>query len=433
MEKSRLTLSGEPLNLRPTPAQNEIFWEQEDVRYTVVPKGRRLGATHGAFNFVLETMLSGKPVKILWIDTVYSNIDKYLQRYALPSLKKIKSEYWSWKLQAKELRVCNGICDFRSADRPENIEGFAYDIIILNEAGIILQNRYLWQTTVRPMCLDYQARVWFIGTPKGKTCKRDGKEHEFYTLYKRGQDEDYPNWRALHYSTYDNPLLNEDDIREAEEEVPGPIQQQEIHGEFIDIGSEEVFHRDWFKILNHEPPRKGVLQVMQSWDTAFKKGQENDYSVCTTWYITSTEYICVDLYHERVEFPELLENCKKLYEKWDPDLVLIEDKASGQSLIQTIRNETRMPLKAVRPDKDKYSRACAVSNTVAAGNVHLVDSLWTKTMLDEMSTFPSGHDDIVDTVVQLLENVKHTARSKEPIVQRKIVRSSKVLQGYSIF
>ena len=63
--------------------------------------------------------------------------------------------------------------DFRSADKPENIEGFGYALIILNEAGIILKNRRLWEETIRPMAMDYKAKVIIGGTPKGKRVKKD--------------------------------------------------------------------------------------------------------------------------------------------------------------------------------------------------------------------------------------------------------------------
>ena len=57
------------------------------------------------------------------------------------------------------LKIGNSSLDFRSADKPENIEGFGYALIILNEAGIILKNRRLWEETIRPMAMDYKAKL----------------------------------------------------------------------------------------------------------------------------------------------------------------------------------------------------------------------------------------------------------------------------------
>ena len=79
-------------------------------------------------------------------------------------------------------------CDFRSADRPENIEGFGYRHIIINEAGIILKNRNLWLESILPMTIDYDANVIIGGTPKGKKVKNN-EPHLFYELYQFKEKE----------------------------------------------------------------------------------------------------------------------------------------------------------------------------------------------------------------------------------------------------
>ncbi len=84
------------------------------------------------------------------------------------------------------MKIINSVCDFRSADKPENIEGFGYELIILNEAGIILKNRRLWEESIRPMILDYKAKVIIGGTPKGKRVKKTNETHLFYELFQRG-------------------------------------------------------------------------------------------------------------------------------------------------------------------------------------------------------------------------------------------------------
>lgn len=423
-----ITKNGLPLELTYTPVQNEIFFENQ-AQYTTVAKGRRLGATHGAFNFVIESLISGTK-RILWVDTIYGNIDKYIERYAFPTMRQLKGDYWSWRAQKKELSILGNTCDFRSADRPQNIEGFAYDIIILNEAGIILQDRYLWQNAIRPMCLDYQARVWFLGTPKGKRSKRDGEEHEYYKLYKRGLDDGH-RWRSFKFSTYDNPLLNPVDIKEVEEEVPVNIRRQEIDGEFIESGEELVFKMDWFQFIEDMPPKPAILKIVQSWDTAFKTKAENDYSVCTTWAFTSNLYVCIDLFRKKLDFPSLLNEATRLYEVYNPDLVLIEDKASGQSLIQTLRKETHIPLKPIKVDSDKYTRACSVSSLIETGKAILLRSSWNLTLMNEMAEFPGGgYDDIVDSVDQALIYAKSLSLNSNKPVSRKIIRKSKILKGY---
>src|SRR5690554_5106545 len=172
------------LNLKYTENQVKFLFEhKKGVRFVLVPAGRRFGKTKGIANASIEWMLEGK--KILWGDTISGNIDRYVDRYFKPELKKSGLEYtYSTQKKVLSLDVAKGYIDFRSADRPENWEGFGYDIILLNEAGIILKNDYLYTNAVLPMLMDSPgSKLIAVGTPKGKETK-SGKEHRYYSLYK---------------------------------------------------------------------------------------------------------------------------------------------------------------------------------------------------------------------------------------------------------
>ena len=132
----------------------------------------------------MENMIDGLS-PILWVDTMYGNIERYVERYFLPVLKGLPKNLWKYRANRNDLKVMNAVCDFRSADKPENIEGFGYALIILNEAGIILKNRRLWEETIRPMIMDYKANVIIGGTPKGKRVRNTGEEHLFYELFQQ--------------------------------------------------------------------------------------------------------------------------------------------------------------------------------------------------------------------------------------------------------
>ena len=88
-------------------------------------------------------------------------------------------------------------------------------------------------------------------------------------------------------------------------------------------------------------------------------------------------------------------------ERHQPSKIYIEDAASGQSLIQSLKNNTRLPIIAVRVDRDKVSRANAVTGQVEAGNVVLPSrAAWLDDFLDEVTGFPGvTHDDQVDAFV----------------------------------
>lgn len=168
-----------------------------------------------------------------------------------------------------------------------------------------------------------------------------------------------------------------------------------------------IFRRDWWQF--YRPPLTMVLnRVVQSWDTAFKKGTENDFSVCATWGVAENGYYLLHLWRGRVEFPELKRVLASLAEQWKPTAILVEDRASGQSLIQELKSSTVLPIIPVKVDSDKQTRAQAVTPLIEAGRIFLPDvAPWVSDFVEEMACFPNGfHDDIVDATTQALNYLR---------------------------
>jgi predicted phage terminase large subunit-like protein len=134
-----------------------------------------------------------------------------------------------------------------------------------------------------------------------------------------------------------------------------------------------IFKRNYWQL--YRPPLTVALnRIVQSWDTAFKKGTENDFSVCTTWAVADNGYYLLHVWRERVEFPELKRVLASLAEQWKPHAILVEDRASGQSLIQELKNSTALPIIPVKVDSDKQTRAAAVTPIMEAGKIFLPES-----------------------------------------------------------
>lgn len=220
--------------------QVDVFLKKKQ-KFIIIPKGRRVGGTMGAASAAIIWMLKSNGLKILWGDTIHSNIDKYVARYFEPVLKENQIEY-SYNKMAKQLTINGGWIDFRSADRPENWEGFGYDTVILNEAGIILKNEYLYSNSVLPMLLDNPAsRLFAIGTPKGKYL-RDGSEHPFYRLFKQAKENE--NYYTRTITPFESPFLRQQDIDNLIKEMTpfgDAVIKQEIYGEFIERDADVVF------------------------------------------------------------------------------------------------------------------------------------------------------------------------------------------------
>lgn len=162
-----------------------------------------------------------------------------------------------------------------------------------------------------------------------------------------------------------------------------------------------VFRREWLRYYTMRPVFK---RLIQSWDTAFKEKQTSDYSVCQLWGEADNGYYLVDQWRARAEFPELVAVFKAVYNRDHPQAVLVEDAASGQSLIQAIRKETAIPVLPVKVDRDKMARANAVTPLFESGRVFFPESApWLMDYIEELASFPSAeHDDQVDSTTQSL-------------------------------
>jgi len=147
---------------------------------------------------------------------------------------------------------------------------------------------------------------------------------------------------------------------------------------------------------------KQFSEIYQSWDTAFKEGEENDYSVCTTWGLKDNKIHLIHLARVKMDFPTLEKRAIELAAHFCPNQILIEDKASGQSLVQAFKRKTRLPVKAVIPQRDKIARVNSVTGYFEAMRVWLPENEpWLIDYIDEMTTFPAGaHDDQVDSTTQ---------------------------------
>lgn len=175
-----------------------------------------------------------------------------------------------------------------------------------------------------------------------------------------------------------------------------------------------VFKGEWFPRYGTAPV-EGI--VVQSWDTANKKKQQNAPTVCSTWLITRTGYYLLHVLRERMEYPALKRTVKSQALRFRPSAILIEDKASGQSLIQDLRDEEQLPIIAIEPEGDKLTRAIRCSGIAEAGLVHLPEeAAWMPEWEGEVFAFPlSTFADQVDSMTQFLNWAHDRAVSVQAI------------------
>jgi len=216
------------------PAIARIFRARE--RFKLLRKGRRVGATRSKANDWIELAVESEAeLKFLWVDTVQRNIDRYYERFFWKPLRNLPRQLWEWNGQRKTLRIRESLIDFGSAERPENLEGFGYDDMFLNEAGIILKGdngRKLWEESLRPMLSDRQGTALIAGVPKGL------RDNYFAHLWITTQGN--PDWGHYTLTSYESPYVKRSEVEAMERDMHPSTARQEIWAEFIDYAATEM-------------------------------------------------------------------------------------------------------------------------------------------------------------------------------------------------
>ena len=166
-----------------------------------------------------------------------------------------------------------------------------------------------------------------------------------------------------------------------------------------------LIKREWWRKWDKEF-LPDVTYIIQSYDTAFLKKETADYSAITTWGIFYPEeggkpnIILLDAIKERYEFPELRREALEQYKYWEPDMVIVEQKASGTPLTHELR-QMDIPVQTFTPSRgnDKHVRVNSCAPLFEAGLIWAPDEQFAEEVIEECASFPYGdHDDLVDSM-----------------------------------
>jgi len=171
-----------------------------------------------------------------------------------------------------------------------------------------------------------------------------------------------------------------------------------------------IVKTEWLKYYGPSDLPRRFSVVLQSWDTANKSGELNDFSVCTTWGADWERYYLLSVFRRRLNYPELKRAVLEQARQHHANIILIEDKASGTQLIQDLQFDG---LCGVRPYEapsgaDKILRLYSQTAEFESGRVLLPCSApWLEGYKRELTTFPgSKYDDQVDSTTQALDDLK---------------------------
>jgi len=193
---------------------------------------------------------------------------------------------------------------------------------------------------------------------------------------------------------------------------PGQWQALYMQNPVVEGGNilKNIYWKRWNK---KDPPECNY--VFMSMDTAFSTKDSADFSVITTWGVftrtneAKKKQNCLMLLgakRGRWDFPKLRKETLISYEYHKPDAIVIEKKASGQSLIQEL-TQAGLPVMPFQPDKDKEARAHACVPMFYQGLIWAPNKEWAEPLIEECARFPaSPNDDFVDATTQAVRWVR---------------------------
>lgn len=212
-------------------------WQQaimdRRARFVVAMCGRRAGKTTEGEVETAEALINGQ--RAAWFAPSYKlALEVWRDVLAmLGPLVKRSSE--------QERRVelhTGGVWEVWTLDGGgEPARGRSYDLVVIDEAGLVPDLLRIWDAAIRPTLADRKGRALFLGTPLGR---RSG----FVVLFERAQDERADDWHAVRVGTADNPYIPRSELEstraEAERNGTVGLWEQEWLGIPADDGSNPI-------------------------------------------------------------------------------------------------------------------------------------------------------------------------------------------------
>jgi predicted phage terminase large subunit-like protein len=158
--------------------------------------------------------------------------------------------------------------------------------------------------------------------------------------------------------------------------------------------------KNWFEIINKQsiPPIKWNMYI----DGAYTKDNANDPTGIQIAGKYNNDYIILTSIDKYLEMPELLKFIPEFIKAVavQISMIYVEPKASGKSIAQLIKQQTKLNIAEIKSDfvqMSKIERARSVSPFIESGRVKLIEGSWNEHYLQQIAMFPNGkHDEHID-------------------------------------
>jgi predicted phage terminase large subunit-like protein len=356
------------------------------ARHKVIAAGRRFGKTLLAIEWLALTQggaIDGNPVAFfapsykLLLD-VWADIERTLK----PVTRK------SNRTEMRIELITGGMIDFWTLEDKDAGRGRKYARVVLDEAAHARYLKDSWEQAISPTLTDYGGEAWFISTPKGL--------NYFYELFRRSGNPEYPDWASFHMPTSVNPHIDPEEIEMKRSELPDLVFRQEYLAEFVTFGGGLVKP----EMLVDAPCPPG-LPIVLGVDLAISERAGADYTAIVALARdpeTGIVYV-KEAERHRCAFNDVLQRIKAAAARHSPIMIAIEQTQYQAAVVQELLRTTPLPVRGIRPDKDKLTRFLPVLTRYEQRMMRHDPSGVQAWFRDELLAFPEGeHDDGVDAL-----------------------------------
>ena len=193
--------------------------------------------------------------------------------------------------------------------------------------------------------------------------------------------------------TFSVPML------ESQRKIMGSFKFAALYQGVPKVADGQIVKNGWIQTVDEkECPEFGVTWIAV--DCAFsEKDMADETAICVASISKQdpTKIYIREIIKDRMGFPDMIEAVKQAYKFYNAKILCIEKAASGQSLIQVLRKEAKIPIEEMKPLKSKTTRLQAVCPLMESMRVYLIEDYWTDKFVKELTAFPFvRHDDSVD-------------------------------------
>jgi predicted phage terminase large subunit-like protein len=387
------------LNVELLPWQQEVY--ADETRFKVVAAGRRTGKSRLAAWLLILNALQTDKGQVFYVAPTQGQARDIMWQTLLELGHPVISGSHINNLQIK---LVNGATiSLKGADRPETMRGVSLKFLVMDEYADMKPD--VWEQILRPALADQKGQAMFIGTPMGR--------NHFYELYKYAELGDDPTYKGWHFTSYDNPLLDPDEIDMAKKSMSSYAFRQEFMASFEARGS-EMFREDW--VQYGEEPEEGDYYIavdLAGFEEVNKKRTKNsklDETAIAVVKVGPDGWYIDNIIYGRWSLDETAAKIFQAVRDYRPISVGIERGIAKQAVMSPLTDLQKRYGTFFRVEelthgnKKKTDRVMwALQGRFENGFVSINKGDWNNRFLDQLFQFPDPltHDDLIDALAYI--------------------------------